>query len=72
VPTSAPQRLSPEEVAIDPEYFQVVRDSQKQWWNEHPDYPETAPPRFCPLQSVRCLAEAIMTIAFSLGTPLPS
>ena len=22
----------------DPEYFQVVRDSQKQWWDEHPDY----------------------------------
>jgi len=22
----------------DPEYFQVVRDSQKQWSNEHPDY----------------------------------
>jgi hypothetical protein len=20
------------------EYFQVVRDSQKQWWDEHPDY----------------------------------
>jgi len=25
-------------LAIDPEYFQVVRDSQKQWWDEHPDY----------------------------------
>jgi len=24
--------------ATDPEYFQVVRDSQKQWWDEHPDY----------------------------------
>lgn len=22
----------------DPEYRQVVRDSQKQWWDEHPDY----------------------------------
>jgi hypothetical protein len=56
-------------VAIDPEYFQVAQDGQKQWCNEDPDYPETAPPaRFCPLQSVRCLAEAIMTIVFSLGT----
>jgi len=25
-------------LATDPEYFQVVRDSQKQWWDEHPDY----------------------------------
>jgi hypothetical protein len=25
-------------LAIDAEYFQVVRDSQKQWWDEHPDY----------------------------------
>jgi hypothetical protein len=25
-------------LATDPEYFQVVRDSQKQWWVEHPDY----------------------------------
>jgi hypothetical protein len=24
-------------LASDPEYFQVVRDSQKQWWEEHPD-----------------------------------
>ena len=22
----------------DPEYRQVVRESQKQWWDEHPDY----------------------------------
>jgi hypothetical protein len=25
-------------LATDPEYRQVVRDSQKQWWDEHPDY----------------------------------
>jgi len=25
-------------LATDPEYFQVVLDSQKQWWDEHPDY----------------------------------
>jgi hypothetical protein len=25
-------------LATDPEYFQVVRDSQKQWWDEHPGY----------------------------------
>jgi len=25
-------------LTTDPEYFQVVRDSQKQWWDEHPDY----------------------------------
>jgi hypothetical protein len=25
-------------LATDPEYFQVVRDSQKQWWEEHPGY----------------------------------
>ena len=25
-------------LAADPEYFQVVRDSQKQWWEEHPGY----------------------------------
>jgi hypothetical protein len=25
-------------LATDPEYRQVVRDSQKQWWEEHPDY----------------------------------
>ena len=25
-------------LATDTEYFQVVRDSQKQWWDEHPDY----------------------------------
>ncbi len=23
---------------VDPEYRQVVRDSQKQWWDEHPHY----------------------------------
>jgi hypothetical protein len=25
-------------LATDPEYRQIVRDSQKQWWDEHPDY----------------------------------
>jgi hypothetical protein len=25
-------------LATDPEYRQVVRDSQKQWWDEHPEY----------------------------------
>ena len=25
-------------LATDPEYRQVVRESQKQWWDEHPDY----------------------------------
>lgn len=25
-------------LAIDPEYCQVVRESQKQWWDEHPQY----------------------------------
>jgi len=25
-------------LATDPEYFQVVRDIQRQWWDEHPDY----------------------------------
>jgi hypothetical protein len=25
-------------LATDPEYRQVVRDSQKQWWDEHPHY----------------------------------
>ena len=25
-------------LATDVEYRQVVRDSQKQWWDEHPDY----------------------------------
>jgi hypothetical protein len=25
-------------LAADPEYRQVVRDSQKQWWDEHPEY----------------------------------
>ena len=25
-------------LATDPEYCQVVRDSQKQWWEEHPHY----------------------------------
>jgi hypothetical protein len=25
-------------VTTDPEYRQIVRDSQKQWWDEHPDY----------------------------------
>ena len=25
-------------LATDLEYFQVVRDSQKQWWDEHPGY----------------------------------
>ena len=24
-------------LATDPEYRQIVRDSQKQWWDEHPD-----------------------------------
>jgi hypothetical protein len=27
-----------QKLARDPEYRQVVRDSQKQWWDEHPDY----------------------------------
>jgi hypothetical protein len=27
-----------QKLATDPEYHQVVRDSQKQWWHEHPDY----------------------------------
>jgi hypothetical protein len=27
-----------QQLARDPEYRQVVRDSQKQWWDEHPDY----------------------------------
>ena len=26
------------QLATDPEYFHLVRDSQKQWWDEHPDY----------------------------------
>ena len=25
-------------LAADPEYRQVVRESQKQWWDEHPQY----------------------------------
>lgn len=25
-------------LVTDPEYRQVVRDSQKQWWGEHPEY----------------------------------
>jgi hypothetical protein len=25
-------------LAADPEYRQVVRDSQMQWWDEHPEY----------------------------------
>jgi len=25
-------------LATDPEYRQAVRDSQKQWWDEHPEY----------------------------------
>jgi len=27
-----------QKLATDVEYRQVVRDSQKQWWDEHPDY----------------------------------
>lgn len=27
-----------QKLATDPEYRQVVRDSQKQWWDEHPKY----------------------------------
>jgi len=27
-----------QQLARDPEYRQGVRDSQKQWWDEHPDY----------------------------------
>jgi hypothetical protein len=27
-----------QKLASDPVYRQVVRDSQRQWWNEHPDY----------------------------------
>lgn len=27
-----------QKLARDPEYRQVVRDSQKQWWDEHPNY----------------------------------
>jgi hypothetical protein len=27
-----------QKLASDPEYRQVVRESQKQWWDEHPDY----------------------------------
>lgn len=27
-----------QKLATDLEYRQVVRDSQKQWWNEHPEY----------------------------------
>jgi hypothetical protein len=27
-----------QKLATDIEYRQVVRDSQKQWWDEHPDY----------------------------------
>ncbi len=27
-----------QKLATDPEYRQVVRESQKQWWDEHPDY----------------------------------
>ena len=27
-----------QKLATDPEYRQVVRDSQKQWWDEHPQY----------------------------------
>lgn len=27
-----------QKLATDLEYRQVVRDSQKQWWDEHPDY----------------------------------
>lgn len=27
-----------QKLRTDPEYRQVVRDSQKQWWDEHPDY----------------------------------
>lgn len=27
-----------QKLATDPEYRQIVRDSQKQWWDEHPGY----------------------------------
>jgi hypothetical protein len=27
-----------QKLATDPEYDQVVRDSRKKWWDEHPDY----------------------------------
>jgi hypothetical protein len=27
-----------QKLAMDPEYRQVVRESQKQWWDEHPQY----------------------------------
>lgn len=27
-----------QKLRADPEYRQVVRESQKQWWDEHPDY----------------------------------
>jgi hypothetical protein len=27
-----------QQLARDPVYVQVVRESQKQWWDEHPDY----------------------------------
>ena len=27
-----------QKLAADPEYRQVVRDSRKKWWDEHPDY----------------------------------
>jgi len=31
-------------LATDSEYREVVRDSQKQWWGEHPPLSETTPP----------------------------
>jgi hypothetical protein len=32
-------------LATDPEYRQIVRDSQKQWWDEHPDYQKQRRPQ---------------------------
>ncbi len=57
-------------LATDTEYFQVVRDSQKQWWDEHPGYQKQHSQQNLVSHSVsfRCSHDKISSIFPSTNT----